>query len=107
MKDLLATIDLYDDDTPGMADGGRIPFDNGGEVEKFADEFVKQEKNKLISAKDESQWFKIIDEIKLIRNGLYPNDLAREVLAIYDNKFPVNNYPEFEQSKESKMKVSD
>ena len=64
---------------------------------------TQEEKNKLISAKDESQWFKIIDEIKLIRNGLYPNDLAREVLAIYDNKFPVNNYPEFEQSKESKM----
>ena len=32
MKNLLATIDLYDDDTPGMADGGRIPFDNGGEA---------------------------------------------------------------------------
>ena len=30
MKDLLATIDLYDDDTPGMADGGRIGFDSGG-----------------------------------------------------------------------------
>jgi hypothetical protein len=26
------------------ADGGRIPFDNGGEVEKLADDFVKQEK---------------------------------------------------------------
>ena len=64
---------------------------------------TQEEKNKLISAKDESQWFKIIDEIKLVRNGLYPNDLAREVLAIYDNKFPVNNYPEFEQSRESKM----
>ena len=30
MKDLLKVIDLYDDDTPGMADGGRIGFDNGG-----------------------------------------------------------------------------
>jgi hypothetical protein len=29
MKDLLATIDLYDDDTPGMADGGRIGFKRG------------------------------------------------------------------------------
>jgi predicted DNA-binding transcriptional regulator len=29
MKDLLATIDLYDDDTPGMADGGRIGFADG------------------------------------------------------------------------------
>ena len=34
MKDLLATIDLYDDDTPGMADGGRIGFDNGGKTSK-------------------------------------------------------------------------
>ena len=30
MKDLLEVINLYDDDTPGMADGGRIPFGNGG-----------------------------------------------------------------------------
>ena len=30
MKNLLATIDLYDDDTPGMADGGRAGFSNGG-----------------------------------------------------------------------------
>ena len=29
MRDLLATIDLYDDDTPGMADGGRIGFKKG------------------------------------------------------------------------------
>jgi len=30
MKDLLATIELYDDDTPGMAYGGRAGFSNGG-----------------------------------------------------------------------------
>jgi hypothetical protein len=29
MKDLLDIIDLYDDDTPGMADGGRIGFKDG------------------------------------------------------------------------------
>jgi len=29
MKNLLAIIDLYDDDTPGMADGGRIEFKDG------------------------------------------------------------------------------
>jgi len=32
MKDLLSTIDLYDDDTPGMADGGRIGFSDAGYV---------------------------------------------------------------------------
>ena len=29
MRDLLSTIDLYDDDTSGMADGGRIGFKDG------------------------------------------------------------------------------
>ena len=53
MKNLLATIDLYDDDTPGMADGGRILFDNGGEVEKLADNFVKQQKLLGKSVSDE------------------------------------------------------
>tara|TARA_B100001559_G_scaffold190167_1_gene159110 strand:+ start:54 stop:734 length:681 start_codon:yes stop_codon:yes gene_type:complete len=64
---------------------------------------TQEEKNKLISAKDESQWYKIIEDIKSVRNNLYPNDLAREVLAIYHNKFPVNNYPVFEDSKQSKI----
>ena len=64
---------------------------------------TQEEKNKLISAKDESQWYKIIEDIKSTRNNLYPNDLAREILAIYNNKFPVNNYPTFEDSKQSKM----
>ena len=64
---------------------------------------TQEEKNQLIAAKDESQWYKIIEDIKSDRNGLYPNDLAREVLAIYDNKFPVNNYPDLEQKKETIM----
>ena len=64
---------------------------------------TQEEKNQLIAAKDESQWYKIIEDIKSVRNGLYPNDLAREVLAIYDNKFPVNNYPDLEQKKETIM----
>ena len=64
---------------------------------------TQEEKNKLISAKDESQWYKIIEDVKSVRNNLYPNDLAREILAIYHNKFPVNNYPVFEDSKQSKI----
>ena len=32
MKDLLATIELYDDDTPGMARGRRIPFQDGTDI---------------------------------------------------------------------------
>lgn len=64
---------------------------------------TQEEKNQLIAAKDESQWYKIIEDIKTVRNGLYPNDLAREILSIYDNKFPINNYPHLEQKKESIM----
>ena len=62
---------------------------------------TQEEKNKLISAKDESEWYKTIEDIKSTRNGLYPNDLAREVLSIYHNKFPVNKYPSYEKSKQN------
>ena len=41
MKDLLATIDLYDDDTPGMADGGRIGFYRGEKVVKSHGKQIK------------------------------------------------------------------
>ena len=37
MKDLLETINLYDDDTPGMADGGRIELKDGT-TKRFYDE---------------------------------------------------------------------
>jgi cytochrome b6-f complex iron-sulfur subunit len=64
---------------------------------------TQEEKNKLISAKDESEWYKTIQDIKSTRNDLYPNDLAREVLSIYHNKFPVNKYPTYEDSKQTIM----
>ena len=62
---------------------------------------TQEEKNKLISTKDESEWYSVCEEIKARRNGLYPNDLAREVLVIYQNKFPVNKYPAWEELKEN------
>ena len=40
MKDLLDTIDLYDDDTPGMADGGRIGFKRGTFIPKILPFFL-------------------------------------------------------------------
>ena len=64
---------------------------------------TQEEKNKLISAKDEIEWYSTCEEIKARRNGLYPNDLAREVLVIYQNKFPVNKYPAWEELKEDMM----
>ena len=73
---------------------------------RFKNKYMKltqEEKNKLISAKDETEWYSTCEEIKARRNGLYPNDLAREVLVIYQNKFPVNKYPAWEELKENMM----
>ena len=53
---------------------------------------TEEEKQLLIHAKDEAGWYKICDDIKSRRNGIYPNYLAREVLEIYNNKFPVDMY---------------
>jgi len=53
---------------------------------------TEEEKQLLIHAKDEADWYKICDDIKSRRNGIYPNYLAREVLEIYNNKFPVDMY---------------
>ena len=64
---------------------------------------TQDETNKLIAAKDEAEWYLICEEIKSRRNGLYPNDLAREVLVIYQNKFPVNKYPAWKELRENMM----
>ena len=56
---------------------------------------TKEEKKLLINAKDESDWYSICTDIKDRRNGIYPNYLAREILDIYQNKFPVNKYKEW------------
>ena len=53
---------------------------------------TEEEKQLLIHAKDEANWYEICDDIKSRRNGIYPNYLAREVLEIYNNKFPVDMY---------------
>ena len=64
---------------------------------------TQNEKNKLISAKDETEWYALCEQVKSRRNGLYPNDLAREILIIYQNKFPVNKYPEWQELKDQDM----
>jgi cytochrome b6-f complex iron-sulfur subunit len=66
-------------------------------------QLTQEEKNKLIAAKDENEWYVLCEEIKARRNGLYPNDLAREIVAIYQNKFPVDKYPAWQELKENMM----
>ena len=48
-----------------------------------------EEREKLLKSKDQKEWYLICDEIKSRRNGQYPNYLSREVLDLYQEKFPV------------------
>ena len=49
---------------------------------------TEDEKTSLESSRDESQWYKICDQIKERRNGQYPNYLSREILDLFQKKFP-------------------
>ena len=50
---------------------------------------IKEEKEKLLKAKDEEAWYAVCDEIKNRRNGQYPSYLSREILELFQEKFPV------------------
>ena len=50
---------------------------------------IEEEKAKLLSVKDEQAWYIVCDEIKDRRNGQYPSYLSREILELYQEKFPV------------------
>ena len=49
---------------------------------------TEDEKASLESSRDESQWYKGCDQIKERRNGQYPNYLSREILDLFQKKFP-------------------
>ena len=50
---------------------------------------IKEEKEKLLKAKDEQAWYAVCDEIKDRRNGQYPGYLSREILELFQEKFPI------------------
>ena len=50
---------------------------------------IKEEKEKLQKAKDEKTWYEVCDEIKARRNGQYPNYLSREIVELFQTKFPL------------------
>ena len=50
---------------------------------------IDKEKEKLSKVKDEKGWYAICEEIKARRNGQYPAYLSREILELYQEKFPV------------------
>ena len=49
---------------------------------------IQEEKEKLDKTKDEKKWYEVCNEIKARRNGQYPNYLSREILKLYQKKFP-------------------
>ena len=52
-------------------------------------QLIDEEKEKLMKSNDETSWYKVCDEIKARRNGQFPNYLAREILKLYQEKFPI------------------
>ena len=50
---------------------------------------IEEEKEKLLNAKDEQEWYTVCDEIKDRRNGQYPGYLSREILDLFQEKFPI------------------
>ena len=49
---------------------------------------TQDEKSDLESSRDEIKWYKVCDQIKERRNGQYPNYLSREILQLFQKKFP-------------------
>jgi len=49
---------------------------------------TRDEKRELISSKTEKEWYATCDKIKIKRNGQYPAYLSREILHLYQEKFP-------------------
>ena len=51
-------------------------------------QLTKEEINKLNKTNNKDDWYKICDQIKERRNGQYPNYLSREILELFQAKFP-------------------
>ena len=51
---------------------------------------IEEEKEKLLKTKDKDTWYQVCNEIKDRRNGQYPSYLAREILDMFQQKFPVS-----------------
>ena len=51
-------------------------------------QLIDEEREKLLKSADEKAWYKVCDEIRTRRNGQYPSYLAREILQLFQDKFP-------------------
>jgi len=57
-------------------------------TEKMA--LTRDEKKDLKATTTEEEWYQVCDKIKIKRNGQFPPYLSREILELYQQKFPVN-----------------
>ena len=80
MKDLLDTIDLYDDDTPGMADGGRIELKEGT-TKKFYDESTGH----IYPRKNRFGTFYSDTPAGGLRRNIIPDDIGKKILKEYED----------------------
>jgi len=55
---------------------------------KEAMSLTKEEIKELKSSNSEEEWYSICDKIKIKRNGQYPPYLSREIVDLYQRKFP-------------------
>jgi hypothetical protein len=49
---------------------------------------TRDERRELVDSKSEKEWYEICDKIKVKRSGQYPPHLSREILHLYQQKFP-------------------
>ena len=49
---------------------------------------TREEKRELNFVSSEKEWYEICDKIKIKRSGQYPPHLSREILHLYQQKFP-------------------
>ena len=52
---------------------------------------TRDEKKDLKATTTEKEWYSICDKIKIKRNGQYPPYLSREILELYQQKFPIKS----------------
>jgi hypothetical protein len=92
MKDLLATIDLYDDDTPGMADGGRIGFKSGERVDLALENLTRAENAKRLGVKTrDAPFFKALPGYDNITYTDFRNKENGEVFRKYNVRVRVRD----------------
>ena len=52
---------------------------------------TREEIRELRATKTEEEWYSLCDKIKIKRNGQYPPYLSREILELYQQKFPIKS----------------